>query len=71
MPDLDPAARLARQKRTATILAGVLILGGLAVLFLVQRMPLPLRILVGLGDLVAGCVLLLLIRQKFGPPAPP
>jgi hypothetical protein len=70
MPNLDPVVRLARQKRTATILAVVLLLGGLAVLFFVRRIPLPLRLLVGLGDIVAGCVLLLLIRQKLGAPPP-
>lgn len=60
-----PEARLtARQKRTIRILAALLIAGGLAVLFLVQRLPVPLRIIVGLTDIVAGLVLLLLVRQK-------
>jgi uncharacterized protein YjeT (DUF2065 family) len=60
-----PEARLTpRQKRTIRILAGVLIAGGLAVLFLVQRLPVPLRIVVGLTDIVAGLVLFLLVRQK-------
>ncbi len=59
---LDPRAR---QKRTLLTLAALLIAGGLAVLFLLTRMPLPLRILVGLTDLVAGCVLLVVVRQKF------
>ncbi len=54
-----------RQKRTLLILATLLISGGLAVLFLLQRMPLPLRIVVGLTDLVAGAVLLVVVRQKF------
>ena len=54
-----------RQKRTLLILAIVLIAGGATVLLLLQRMPLPLRILVGLGDIVAGCGLLVLVRQKF------
>lgn len=61
----------ARQKRTLGILAVVLIAGGLVVLLLLQRMPLPLRILVGLSDVIAGCVLLVVLRQKFStPPAP-
>lgn len=55
----------ARQKRTIQILSALLIAGGLAVLFLLTRMPLPLRILVGLTDVVAGAVLLVLVRQKF------
>jgi uncharacterized membrane protein HdeD (DUF308 family) len=56
----------ARQRRLLLILGPALIAGGLAVLFLVTRMPLPLRIIVGLTDIVAGCVLLLVARQKFG-----
>ena len=59
-----PPAR-ARQKRTIVILACALIVGGLVVLLALSRMPLPLRIIVGLTDLVAGCGLLVLVRQKF------
>ena len=55
-----------RQKRTVIILAIVLIAGGLLVLFVLRRMPQPLRILVGLGDVFAGLILLVLARQKFG-----
>ncbi|MBL9187294.1 MAG: hypothetical protein JNK23_07450 [Opitutaceae bacterium] len=55
----------ARQRRLLLILGPALIAGGLAVLFFVTRMPLPLRIVVGLTDVVAGCVLLLVARQKF------
>ena len=58
----DPRSR---QKRTIQILATLLIAGGLTVLFLLTRMPLPLRILVGLTDVVAGAVLLVVVRQKF------
>ena len=54
-----------RQKRTLVALAILLIAGGAAVLLLLNRMPLPLRILIGLGDIVAGCGLLVLVRQKF------
>lgn len=59
---LDPRAR---QKRTLVILSTLLILGGCVVLFLLKRMPLPMRILVGLTDVVAGAVLLVVVRQKF------
>jgi hypothetical protein len=55
----------ARQKRTIAGLATLLIAGGLIVLFLLTRMPRPLRILIGLSDLVGGAVLLVLLRQKF------
>jgi uncharacterized membrane protein HdeD (DUF308 family) len=59
------AQERARLRRTVLILAPVLILGGLAVLLFVDRMMMPLRILVGLGDIVAGVVLLVLLRQKY------
>ncbi len=62
---LDPAARRARQKRTITILAVALIVGGITVMLALGRLPLPLRLLVGLGDVIAGGVLLVLVRQKF------
>ena len=66
--ELDPvkaAANRARQKRTIIALACVLIAGGLVVLLVLDRMPLPLRILVGLMDVFAGLGLLVLVRQKF------
>ena len=59
------ASPRARQRRTLVALAILLIAGGAAVLLFVQRMPLPLRILIGFGDIVAGCGLLVLVRQKF------
>lgn len=65
----DPAHELLhrrrRQKRTVTALAVLLIAGGLAVLFLLPQIPLPMRLMIGLGDLFAGLVLLVLVRQKF------
>jgi hypothetical protein len=59
-------ATLSRQKRVITILAVALIIAGALLLFVLKRAPLPLRILAGLGDVFAGCVLLVLVRQKFG-----
>ena len=59
----EPAAR-ARQKRTLTILAIALILVGLIVMFALERMPLPLRLMVGLTDVFAGLTILVLVRQK-------
>ena len=67
MPPPDPVAQHARQKKTITILAAVLIAGGLVVLLFLGRVPLPLRLLIGFGDLIAGSVLLVLVRQKFRP----
>lgn len=65
----DPAAnfpaRRTRQRRIITSLAGLLIVGGLVVLLVLERMPLPLRILVGLTDVFAGLTILILVRQKF------
>jgi uncharacterized membrane protein HdeD (DUF308 family) len=58
------AAQRTRQRRMVLSLAAFLIVGGLAVLFLLRRMPLPMRILVGLTDVVAGLVLLVVVRQK-------
>ena len=63
--DPDTAGKRARQRRTIVILALLLIAGGLTILIALERMPLPLRILVGLTDLVAGLTLLILVRQKF------
>ncbi len=53
-----------QQKRTLRRLAVVLIAGGLLILALLDRMPLPLRIIVGLTDVFAGLGLLVLARQK-------
>ena len=57
-----------RQRRTIIALALLLIAAGLTVLFLLERMPLPLRILVGLTDVFGGLTLLVLVRQKFSKP---
>ena len=61
----DPAARRARQKKILVLLGFGLIAGGLVILLLLQRMPMPLRILVGLTDIVAGLTMLVVARQKF------
>ena len=58
-------ARRARQRFTVLTLAAVLITGGFLVLFVLEKVPRPMRILSGLGDIVAGLVLLVLARQKF------
>lgn len=61
----NAAPARARQKKTLTFLAAVLILAGLVVLLLLQRIPLPLRLAIGFVDVVAGLTLLVLVRQKF------
>jgi uncharacterized protein YjeT (DUF2065 family) len=58
-PRLSP-----QQARTLRLLAGILIAGGVLVLALLERMPLPLRLIVGLTDIVAGLGLLVFVRQK-------
>ena len=52
------------------ILATVLGVGGIVVLAFLSRIPLPLRLAVGLTDLIASAVLFLVVRQKFGRPPP-
>src|SRR5215212_5980959 len=51
---LDP--RRARQKASVTVLGVGLIVAGLVVALLLHRIALPLRLLIGLGDVVAGPV---------------
>lgn len=60
-----PASGPARQKAILATLGVLLIAAGLIVTLFLKRIPLPLRLLVGFGDTIAGCVLLLLVRQKF------
>ncbi|MEX2044440.1 MAG: hypothetical protein WD941_03740 [Opitutus sp.] len=67
-PPPDPARLKARQKATLTVLAVSLVAAGLLVLFVLDRIPGPMRLLMGVGDLFAGLVLLVLVRQKFGQP---
>ncbi|MGH7956335.1 MAG: hypothetical protein ACREH8_04915 [Opitutaceae bacterium] len=64
-PAPHATSQRARQKRMVVVLAVLLIIGGLIILLTLQRMPLPMRILVGLTDVVAGLTLLVLVRQKF------
>lgn len=69
MPPLPPDQR-ARLRRQMLILATALACGGLVVLAFLSRIPLPLRLAIGLGDLIAAAVLFLVVRQKFGAPPP-
>jgi hypothetical protein len=61
----DGARRIARQKTIIQAISIVLIVGGLFILFALKRMPVPVRIIVGLTDIVAGATLLVLVRQKW------
>ncbi len=69
MPPLPPDQR-ARLRRQMLILATALALGGFVVLAFLSRIPLPLRLAIGLGDLIAAAVLFLVVRQKFSGPPP-
>ena len=60
-----PEGRRVRQKRIITLLGFALVAGGAIVLLALERMPLPMRILVGLTDIFAGLTMLVLVRQKF------
>jgi uncharacterized membrane protein len=65
----DPAqlaALRARQRRTLLILAVALMAGGILILFVLKKVPPPLRILIGLSDFFTGLILLVVVRQKFG-----
>jgi hypothetical protein len=66
MPNETPQAARERLKKKMTVLGIALLVAGAAILLLLHRIPLPLRLLMGFGDLVAGATLLVLVRQKFG-----
>ena len=63
VPPPDP--RLARQKRRLVALALLLLMGAGAVLFLLPRVPRPMRLAMGYTDLIAAATLLVVVRQKF------
>jgi hypothetical protein len=60
---MTPAEKIARQKRTLTILIIVLAVGAVALATLATRIPLPLRLLAAAVDLVAAAVLWVAMRQ--------
>jgi hypothetical protein len=60
---MTPPEKIARQKRTLTILIVVLALGAIAMATLATRIPLPLRLLAAAVDLVAAAVLWVAMRQ--------
>jgi hypothetical protein len=62
------ADRRSRQRVTIQILAVGLIVAGLLLLFVLEKVPPPMRILGGLIDIAIGLVLLVVVRQKFPKP---
>jgi hypothetical protein len=55
--------KFARQKRLVRWLAVLLIVAGIVVVAGLKRLPVPVRMMAGLGDIFMGCVLLVLVRQ--------
>ncbi len=67
-PPLTPEAR-PRLLRLVTLLALVLMAAGVVVLTCLPRLPVPLRMMAGLGDIFIGLVLLVMVRQQHQPGA--
>ena len=65
MDGSPPEGLRRRQSRRIGLLAWLLLAAGVAILLFLDRIPLPLRLLMGFVDLVAGAGLLVLRRQKF------
>jgi hypothetical protein len=60
-----PTVDRARLRKQLLALATALLVGGVVVLVFLSRIPLPLRLAVGLTDLIASAVLFLVVKQKF------
>ena len=58
------ARKFVRQRRLVAAFGVVLILAGILILFVLPRVPAPMRMMAGLGDLFMGLVLLVLVRQN-------
>ncbi len=56
-------AKFVRQKRLVAILGVLLVITGLVVLVVLRRVPTPIRMMAGLGDVFIGSVLLVLTLQ--------
>ncbi len=66
IPPTDPhAGDLARQKAILTIVLLSICVGAVVMLFAFRRAPLPMRVALGTGDLIAAAAIWLVIRQKF------
>jgi hypothetical protein len=61
---LTPPEKLARLKRWVVVLGVALIVTGAIILFVLRRVPLPLRIMAGLGDAFIGAVLLVMAARR-------
>lgn len=63
-PKSAGAERIARQLRIITGIACVLIALGVVVLATLRKLPMPVRMMTGCGDIFIGLILLVLVRQK-------
>ena len=63
---MTPPEKIARQKRTLTILIVVLAVGAVLIATLATKIILPLRLLIASVDLVAAAVLWVAMRQASG-----
>ncbi|HEY1109667.1 MAG TPA: hypothetical protein VGE76_13560 [Opitutaceae bacterium] len=59
------ARERARLRRTVLILAPSLIIAGILIIAFLARIPMPVRLLMGFGNIIVGLVLLLLLKQKY------
>lgn len=59
-----PENRLARQRASLAIVTVLLFAGGIAILVLPLRLPLPVRLLLASGDFIVALVLFALLKQR-------
>lgn len=55
-----------RQRRILLVLSTVLFLGGLGIMFFLERLPLPARLGLGVIDVIVAAVLFVFLRQNSG-----
>lgn len=59
------ARERARLRRTVLLLAPTMIVAGILIIAFLDRIPMPVRLLMGFGNIIVGLVLLLLLKQKY------
>jgi hypothetical protein len=63
-PEPTVAPLTSRQRRILIVMSAVLFLGGLAIMFFLQRLPLPARLGLGVIDIIGAAVLVVFLRQN-------
>ncbi len=61
---MSPEEKIAKQKRTLTILIGVLFVGAILIATLAKKVPAPLRFFLAATDFVAAAFLWVAMRQQ-------